>query len=99
MHTAQPNTPSPAPVPQSAGAVEKKRLPRGALIATFPEPQDISGDGLLTLRETCGVLRSGVSKVYTLINAGELKSVMIRGTRRVTKESVRHDVENGAPVC
>ena len=76
-----------------------KRRKRGELYRTFPQPQDISGDGLLTLKEGASVLRCGLSKIYTLINSGELESVMIGGARRITKKSLRHIVSGGAPVC
>lgn len=98
MLAATPNKPSAEPVPPSAEA-GRERLKRGALISTFPQPHDISGDGLLTMKETCGVLRCGLSKIYGLINSGQLDSVMIGGTRRITKSSTRRVVERGASVC
>lgn len=50
----------------------------------------------VTIPDACRALGLGRTKVYALINSGELKGVKIGGRRVVTFESIRRLVENAA---
>jgi excisionase family DNA binding protein len=46
-------------------------------------------DQLLTVNQTCAVLQVGRTRLYELIRAGELKSVMLgRRSRRIPQSSI-----------
>jgi excisionase family DNA binding protein len=47
----------------------------------MPEP-------LLTIPETCAALRLGRTSIFHLLRSGELRSVKIRGARRVPAAEV-----------
>jgi excisionase family DNA binding protein len=43
---------------------------------------------LLTIPETCAALRVGRSTVFELLRSGELRSIKIRGARRIPAAEV-----------
>tara|TARA_R110002111_G_scaffold134116_1_gene200247 strand:+ start:192 stop:416 length:225 start_codon:yes stop_codon:yes gene_type:complete len=45
-------------------------------------------DELLTVREACGILKCGLTRLYQLMNKGEIKSVKLGKSRRITRSAI-----------
>jgi excisionase family DNA binding protein len=61
--------------------------------AVAPAPTGLNGDGLLTVNEAAGYLALSRSKVYDLMNAGEIPWVKIGSNRRIRAKDVRELIE------
>ncbi len=60
---------------------------------TAPAATGLNGDGLLTVNEAAGYLALSRSKVYEMMNDGELLWVKLGGNRRIRASDVRALIE------
>ena len=77
--------------PLDSSAVELPARPADSVLdlATSAPMTEINGSTLLlTTRQVAGALSIGRTKVYELINAGELRSVRIGGLRRILRSDL-----------
>lgn len=56
--------------------------------STNPNLQDLVADGLTTVAEAAKFLSLGRSKIYGLMNAGELHFVKLGNSRRIPKRAI-----------
>ena len=55
---------------------------------TNPPPEDLFADGLTTVAQAAKFLSLGRSKIYGLMNAGELHFVKLGNSRRIPKRAL-----------